>query len=251
MKKSSSILALAAALLAVAGCFDEPVPASRTVPAENRIWLTEKGLADLSAQTLAPAADYLNLDRNQLTNVAPVAALKALKWLRLNDNRLEQLPDLKGLSNLRRIYLKNNRFKAVPETLKDLPQLTDIELSGNPIGAIFAQQVRFSSGKNVLGEPVDVRAYVADLRESERRRDLRLKELAARCGPCPVCGADRPDLYADVGWDYFEMRCLRFGCAKNVMIKARSENELLRLWKSLPKSDGGGFHGLTSEGRQV
>lgn len=122
---------------------------------------------------------------------------------------------------------------------------------GNPIGAIFAQQVRFSSGKNVLGEPVDVRAYVADLRESERRRDLRLKELAARCGPCPVCGADRPDLYADVGWDYFEMRCLRFGCAKNVMIKTRSEDELLRRWKSLPKSDGGGFQGLTSEGRQV
>ena len=115
----------------LAGCFNEPEPAYKTVPAENRVYLSDKGLT--AVPEVNPKADYLNLDRNQLTNVSAVAALTELKWLRLNDNRLTALPDLKGLVNLRRIYLKGNRFTAVPETLKDLPALTDVDLSLNPI----------------------------------------------------------------------------------------------------------------------
>ena len=114
-----------------AGCFNEPEPAYKSVPAENRVYLSDKGLK--AVPEVNATADYLNLDRNQLTNVSAVAALTGLKWLRLNDNKLAALPDLKGLVNLRRIYLKNNRFAAVPETLKDLPALTDIDLSGNPV----------------------------------------------------------------------------------------------------------------------
>ena len=120
-----------AATVAMGGCFNEPEPAYKSVPAENRVYLSDKGLKAVPA--VNATADYLNLDRNELTNVNAVATLTELKWLRLNDNKLTALPDLKGLVNLRRIYLKNNRFAAVPETLKDLPALTDIDLSGNPV----------------------------------------------------------------------------------------------------------------------
>jgi len=124
-----SIISLA--LCVTVGCFNEPEPAYKTVPSENRVYLSDKGLKEIPA--VNAKADYLNLDRNQLTNAAAVAALTELKWLRLNDNRLSSLPSLSSLKSLRRIYLRNNRFSAVPETLRDLPDLTDIDLSGNPI----------------------------------------------------------------------------------------------------------------------
>ena len=126
----------------LAGCFNEPEPAYKSVPAENRVYLSDKGLKDLSSCAALTSGgdaasplnvDYVNLDRNELTNVDVVAKLEGLKWLRLNDNKLAALPDLKGLVNLRRIYLRNNKFTVVPETLKDLPALTDIDLSGNPV----------------------------------------------------------------------------------------------------------------------
>ena len=119
------------ALCAATGCFNEPEPAYKSVPAENRVYLSDKGLK--AVPEVNAKADYLNLDRNQLEKADGVEKLAELKWLRLNDNKLATLPDLKGLVKLRRIYLRNNKFAAVPETLKDLPALTDIDLSGNPV----------------------------------------------------------------------------------------------------------------------
>ena len=135
------------ASLALAGCFNEPEPAYKSVPAENRVYLSDKGLKEVPA--VNASADYLNLDRNQLTNVNAVAALTKLKWLRLNDNRLSSLPDLKNLASLRRIYLRNNRFAAVPETLKDLPSLTDVDLSGNPLREVPAWLAEKKGLKNL------------------------------------------------------------------------------------------------------
>ena len=123
-----SIILLA---LCATGCFNEPEPAYKSVPAENRVYLSDKGLK--AVPEINAKADYLNLDRNQLEKADGVEKLTELKWLRLNDNKLAALPDLKGLVNLRRIYLRNNKFAAVPETLKELPALTDIDLSGNPV----------------------------------------------------------------------------------------------------------------------
>ena len=130
MELKLSTLALVTAV-AVTGCFNEPEPAYKSVPAENRVYLNDKGLKAVPA--VNAKADYLNLDRNELTNVDAVVELTGLKWLRLNDNKLAALPDLKGLVNLRRIYLKNNKFTAVPEILRELSALTDVDLSGNPV----------------------------------------------------------------------------------------------------------------------
>lgn len=136
--RAASALALAAL---AAGCFDEPTPAYRTVPPETRVYLSDRGLKDLSscadALKAGPAIDYVNLDRNELeTFPSELAGLTGLKWLRLNDNRLSSLPDLSALKVLRRIYLRGNRFESVPETLKDLPSLTDVDLSFNPIAEV-------------------------------------------------------------------------------------------------------------------
>ena len=144
--KHFSLGLVGVALATLTGCFDEPTPAYQTVPAEARVYLQEKGLKTLEDEPFASACrrdgdgtvkiDYVNLDRNELTSVEGIERLTGIKWLRLNENRLVTLPDLSALVNLRRIYLRDNQLKSVPETLKDLPALTDIELSGNPITEI-------------------------------------------------------------------------------------------------------------------
>ena len=131
----------------LSGCFNEPEPAYKSVPAENRVYLSDKGLKALPEINVK--ADYLNLDRNQLEKADGVEKLTELKWLRLNDNKLAALPDLRGLVNLRRIYLRNNRFAAVPETLRDLPSLTDIDLSGNPLKDVPAWLAEKKGLKNL------------------------------------------------------------------------------------------------------
>ena len=175
MNKTLNVMTLAAALVAAQGCFNEPEPAYKSVPAENRVYLSDKALK--AFPTVNANADYLNLDRNQLEKVDGVEKLVNLKWLRLNDNRLAALPDLKALAKLRRIYLKNNRLDKVPETLKDLPSLTDVELSGNPIREIpdwFAQKTGL---KNVSLSRTMITRLPADLSGWASLQSLQLGEL--------------------------------------------------------------------------
>ena len=162
--------------LLVTGCFNEPEPAYKSVPAENRVYLSDKGLKALPQ--VNAKADYLNLDRNQLEKADGVEKLAELKWLRLNDNRLSSSPDLKGLAKLRRIYLKNNRFTAVPETLKDLPSLTDVELSGNPIKEIPAWLAEKKGLKNLSFSRTQLTRLPADLSAWKSLQSLQLGDLA-------------------------------------------------------------------------
>ena len=162
--------------LLVAGCFNEPEPAYKSVPAENRVYLSDKGLKALPQVNVK--ADYLNLDRNQLEKADGVEKLTELKWLRLNDNRLSALPDLKGLVKLRRIYLKNNRFTALPETLKALPSLTDIELSGNPIKEIPAWLAEKKGLKNLSFSRTQLTKLPANLEAWKSLQSLQLGDLS-------------------------------------------------------------------------
>ena len=171
----AAFLAFPLFLFALSGCFDEPTPAYKTVPAENRVYLSDKGLKDLPQ--VNAKADYLNLDRNQLEKVDGVEKLTELKWLRLNGNKLTALPDLKPLVALRRIYLKDNKFDKVPETLKDLPSLTDIELSGNPIKEIPIWLAEKKGLKNLSFSRTQVKKLPDDLGAWRGLQTLQLGEL--------------------------------------------------------------------------
>lgn len=162
--KRAMIVALA---LAAAGCFNEPTPASATVPEGARLYLQDRALRDISScrDLLKPElVDYVNLDRNELEEFpAELTTLTGLKWLRLNRNRLSTLPDLSPLVNLRRIYLKGNRFTAVPEALKSLPALTDVDLSQNPISEVPAWLVEMKGLENVSFSDTRVTKLPEDL----------------------------------------------------------------------------------------
>lgn len=166
--------------LAVAGCFDEPTPAHKVVPEGARVYLQDRGMKDLSScrDALRPdIVDYLNLDRNQLTNVDAAVSLTGLKWLRLNDNRLSSLPDLSGLKKLRRVYLKNNKFTQVPETLKNLPELTDLDLSWNDIAEIPDWLARREGLVNLSFTHTKIKQLPEDLRAWRSLKSLQLADL--------------------------------------------------------------------------
>ena len=171
----SALFTFSFLLFTSSGCFDEPEPAYKSVPAENRVYLSDKGLKTLPE--INAKADYLNLDRNELTNVNAVATLTELKWLRLNDNKLAALPDLKGLVNLRRIYLRNNKFAAVPETLKGLPALTDIDLSGNPVKEVPQWLVEKKGLKNLSFSRTQVSKLPENLEAWKSLQCLQLGDL--------------------------------------------------------------------------
>ena len=162
-------------LLAV-GCFNEPEPAYKSVPAAYRVYLSDKGLKEFPA--VNAKADYLNLDRNQLEKVDGVEKLTELKWLRLNDNKLSSLPDLSGLVNLRRIYLKNNRFQIVPEALKNLPSLTDIDLSGNSLKEIPNWLAEKKGLKNLSFSRTQITRLPEDLSAWRTLQSLQLGDLS-------------------------------------------------------------------------
>ena len=181
MRRSASVVCRLSFVLLVAGCFDEPTPAYRTVPAEARVYLKEMSLGDLKgkADVLKPeVVDYVNLDRNQLTNVDEVATLTGLRWLRLNDNRLSALPDLRGLVALRRIYLRNNRFTSVPEQLKDLPELTDVDLSGNPVREIPDWLAEKKGLKNLSFSRTQIKKLPGNIDAWKSLKSLQLGELS-------------------------------------------------------------------------
>lgn len=195
MLKRAIIVALA---LAAAGCFNEPTPASATVPEGARLYLQDGALRDLSScrDLLKPElVDYVNLDRNELEEFpAELTTLTGLKWLRLNRNRLSTLPDLSPLVNLRRIYLKGNRFTQVPEALKSLPALTDVDLSLNPISEVPAWLVEMKGLENVSFSDTRVTKLPEDLSGWRNLTSLQLGGLRLSAEEMARIRASLPDV---------------------------------------------------------
>lgn len=164
------------------GCFKEPTPGYKVLPEGSQVYLSGKGLKDLSSESAALALgekiNYLNLDRNALETLPPeIPALTGLKWLRLNENQLSSLPGVSALTQLRRIYLRGNRFTSVPDELKDLPALTDIELSDNPIAEIPDWLARKTGLENLSFNRTRVRKLPDDLSAWRSLHSLQLGGL--------------------------------------------------------------------------
>ena len=186
----------------LAGCFDEPVPAYKTVAPETRVYLKERGLETLTVGAVLEnglafvqdagytnlsalvsgefdpkSLEYLNLDRNALKNVDELARFTSLKWLRLNGNALESLPDISGMKDLRRLYLSGNAMKSVPETVKDLPSLTDLDLSGNPIESVPDWLAKKPGLQHLSLSRTRVSSLPADISAWKSLKSLQLGEL--------------------------------------------------------------------------
>lgn len=180
--KQTIIFCAAVSLMLLAGCFKEPTPGYKVLPEGSQVYLSGKGLKDLSSESAALALgekiNYLNLDRNALETLPPeILSLTGLKWLRLNENSLSSLPDMSALVNLRRIYLRGNRLSAVPESLKNLPALTDIELSDNPIAEIPDWLARKPGLENLSFNRTRVRKLPDDLSAWRSLHSLQLGSL--------------------------------------------------------------------------
>jgi hypothetical protein len=193
-----SVIIVASLALAATGCYREPVPASKTVPAGARVYLQDRNLKTLAAHAALfkpELVDYVNLDRNALETFPPeLTRLAGLKWLRLNGNRLSTLPDLSKLVNLRRIYLKNNQFTAVPDALKNLPALTDIDLSGNPLTAIPAWLAAKKGLRNLSFTGTKIKALPADLSAWKSLQSLQLGHVALPPAEMARVRAQLPDV---------------------------------------------------------
>lgn len=180
--KQTIIFCAAVFLMLLAGCFKEPTPGYKVLPEGSQVYLSGKGLKDLSSESAALALgekiNYLNLDRNALETLPPeILSLTGLKWLRLNENSLSSLPDMSALVNLRRIYLRGNRLSAVPESFKNLPALTDIELSDNPIAEIPDWLARKPGLENLSFNRTRVRKLPDDLSAWRSLHSLQLGSL--------------------------------------------------------------------------
>lgn len=182
MKPTIVVLATAGMML-FGGCFQEPTPGYKVLPEGSQVYLSGKGLKDLTSEKAALALgekiNYLNLDRNQIEELPPeIPSLTGLKWLRLNENRLSGLPDISGLTNLRRIYLRGNRFASVPDALKELPALTDVELSENPITEIPEWLAQRRGLENLSFNRTKLRRLPDDISAWQSLHSLQLGGLA-------------------------------------------------------------------------
>ncbi|MGQ7858089.1 NEL-type E3 ubiquitin ligase domain-containing protein [Pseudomonas sp. 32A] len=83
---------------------------------------------------------HLDLSANAIrlteTSAGQLAALSRLEELCLNDNPLGTLPDFSPLLRLRKLELRNTRINQWPSGLLELPELREVDLSGNYLSAV-------------------------------------------------------------------------------------------------------------------
>ena len=124
---------------APAAAVSTPSPVSAMAMAlpegRQRLDLSSRGLADLSALRALPGLEELDLRGNAVADLAPLADLRALRVLDLSDNRVRDLWPLAGLAALERLDLSGNRVADV-SALSSLTRLEVLRLDGNGIADV-------------------------------------------------------------------------------------------------------------------
>ena len=98
----------------------------------ERLDLSSRNLADISALAGLTGLRELDLRNNALADLGPLAGLTGLRALHLSDNRIEDLSPLAGLTALEQLSLAGNRIEDLAP-LTGLAGLRALDLSGNRI----------------------------------------------------------------------------------------------------------------------
>lgn len=92
------------------------------------------------AITAIKALTHLDLSKNAIRlseiSAGQLAGLSRLEELCLNDNPLGTLPDFSPLLRLRKLELRDTRINQWPTGLLELPELREVDLSGNHLSAV-------------------------------------------------------------------------------------------------------------------
>lgn len=111
--------------------------------------MTLKQVGGIGRQTLTELPEaitamkeltHLDLSANAIrlseTSAGQLAGLSRLEELSLNDNPLGALPDFSTLLRLRKLELRYTRINQWPTGLLELPELREVDLSGNHLSAV-------------------------------------------------------------------------------------------------------------------
>lgn len=97
--------------------------------------LEENRIVRMEALSSLRFLKKLDLGKNRISKVEGISSLSQLSQLSLEDNELVSLEGLGRLPALMELYIGNNRIDNIKEvlSLKDLPKLIILDLSGNPL----------------------------------------------------------------------------------------------------------------------
>ena len=115
----------------------QPLPQQACCPTLSR-YLQQNLLTILQGLENLPVLDTLNVSSNHLTSLEHIQSVPSLHTLLATNNQLDSadaIAPLAACTSLESLDLQNNRIKdtSALETLRTLPQLKCLYLTGNPL----------------------------------------------------------------------------------------------------------------------
>ncbi|MFX1498202.1 MAG: leucine-rich repeat domain-containing protein [Promethearchaeota archaeon] len=96
--------------------------------------LNFNNISDINGLDLCPKLRILELNNNRISNLNSLKKLKSLEKLSLRNNLIDMICDLSEFNRLEFLDLSGNiRIVEIPDSLKDLPSLKVLKLSGCPL----------------------------------------------------------------------------------------------------------------------